>query len=46
LKRGVRTPELPGRKRPVSTSRVGNLIAAETIKLLKSSRFQPAPQAS
>ena len=42
LKRGARTPELPGRKRPVTTSRMGNLIAAETIKLLKSSRFKPA----
>jgi len=46
LKQGVRTPELPGRKRPVSTSRMGNLIAAETIKLLKSSRFHPEPQSS
>jgi 3-isopropylmalate dehydrogenase len=46
LKRGARTPELPGRKRPVTTSRMGNLIAAETIKLLKSSRFAPATQAS
>lgn len=46
LKRGARTPELPGRKRPISTSRMGNLIAAETIKLLKSSRFKPACKAS
>jgi 3-isopropylmalate dehydrogenase len=42
LKRGIRTSELPGRKRPVSTSRMGNLIASETIRLLKSSRFKPA----
>ncbi|HET7214447.1 MAG TPA: 3-isopropylmalate dehydrogenase [Terriglobia bacterium] len=41
LKRGVRTPDLPGRKRPVSTSRLGNLIASETTKLLSSSRFRP-----
>ena len=39
LKQGARTPELPGRKRPVTTARMGNLIAAETQKLLKSSRF-------
>jgi 3-isopropylmalate dehydrogenase len=42
LKRGVRTPELPGRARPVATSRVGDLVAAETVKLLKSSKFHPA----
>ncbi len=41
LKRGFRTPDLPGRKRAVTTSRMGNLITAETVKLLKSSRFQP-----
>jgi 3-isopropylmalate dehydrogenase len=35
LKRGVRTADLPGRKRPLITSRVGDLIAAETRKLLK-----------
>jgi 3-isopropylmalate dehydrogenase len=40
LKRGVRTADLPGKKRPVSTSRVGDLIAAETKKLLKSSKFR------
>ncbi len=40
LKRGVRTAELPGRKRPVSTSRVGDLVALETRKLLKSSKFR------
>ena len=37
LKRGVRTADLPGRKRPLITSRVGDLIAAETRKLLKRS---------
>jgi len=41
LKRGVRTPDLPGRKRPVSTSAMGNMIAAETAKLFASSRFRP-----
>jgi len=41
LKRGARTPDLPGRERPVSTSRMGDLIAAETKKLLASSRFRP-----
>jgi 3-isopropylmalate dehydrogenase len=40
LKRGVRTPDLPGRSRPVTTSRVGDLVAAETVKLLKSPRFR------
>ncbi len=35
LKRGVRTPDLPGRKRPLTTSRVGDLVAAETCKLLR-----------
>jgi 3-isopropylmalate dehydrogenase len=42
LKRGVRTPELPGRKRPVTTSRMGDLIAEEIRKLLKSSKFRAA----
>ncbi len=42
LKRGVRTPDLPGHTRPVTTSRVGDLVAAETVKLLKSSKFQSA----
>lgn len=36
LKRGVRTSDMAGKKRPVSTSRMGDLIAAETKKLLKS----------
>jgi 3-isopropylmalate dehydrogenase len=36
LKRGVRTPDMMGKKRAVSTSRMGDLIAAETKKLLKS----------
>src|SRR6266567_6168230 len=40
LKRGVRTPELPGRKRPVTTSRMGDLIAEEIRKVLKSSKFR------
>ena len=42
LKRGVRTPELPGRKRPVTTSRMGDLIAEEIKKVLKSSKFRAA----
>ncbi len=42
LRRGVRTAELPGRKRPVSTSRVGDLVAETTQKLLKSSKFRAA----
>jgi len=42
LKRGVRTPELPGRKRPVTTSRMGDLIAEEIKKQLKSSKFRAA----
>ncbi len=46
LKQGVRTPDIPGRKRPVSTTRMGNIIAQETVKLLKSSRFHPEPEAS
>ena len=36
MKRGARTSDLPGKSRPVSTSRMGDLIAAETKKLLKS----------
>jgi 3-isopropylmalate dehydrogenase len=42
LKRGARTPELPGRKRPVTTSRMGDLVAAEIRKLLRSSKFREA----
>ncbi len=38
LKRGVRTAEIPGRGRAVSTSRMGSLIAEQTAKLLKSER--------
>jgi len=38
LKRGHRTPELPGKSRPVSTSRMGDLIAETTLKVLKSSK--------
>src|SRR5437773_4035569 len=42
LKRGVRTPELPGRKRPVTTSRMGDPIAEEIRKVLKASKFRAA----
>jgi 3-isopropylmalate dehydrogenase len=38
LKRGVRTADMAGKKRAVSTSRMGDLIAAETQKILKSSQ--------
>lgn len=40
LKRGARTGEMPGKKRPVTTQRMGDLIAQETQKLLKSSKFR------
>ena len=40
LKRGVRTSDLPGKKRPTTTSHMGDLIAIETKKLLKSSKFR------
>src|SRR5574337_453283 len=38
LKRGVRTSELPGKNRPTTTSRMGDLIAEATQKILKSSK--------
>jgi 3-isopropylmalate dehydrogenase len=38
LKRGHRTPELPGKSRPITTSRMGDLIAETTQKTLKSSK--------
>jgi 3-isopropylmalate dehydrogenase len=38
LKRGYRTAELPGKSRPISTSRMGDLIAETTQKVLKSSK--------
>ncbi len=41
LKRGVRTPELPGKTRPITTARVGDLVAVETVRLLRSSKFKP-----
>jgi len=37
LKRGQRTPDLPGKSRAVTTSRMGDLIAEATQKTLKSS---------
>jgi 3-isopropylmalate dehydrogenase len=40
LNRGVRTPELPGKKRPVTTSRMGDLVATIIRKLLRSSKFR------
>ena len=40
LKRGVRTSDMHGKKRPVTTSRMGDLIAEQTRKLLKSSQFR------
>lgn len=42
LKRGIRTPDMAGKKRAVSTRRMGDLIAAETQKLLKSSERSKA----
>jgi 3-isopropylmalate dehydrogenase len=38
LKRGLRTPELPGRSRPITTSRMGDRIAETTQKVLKSNK--------
>ncbi|MGA2072091.1 MAG: 3-isopropylmalate dehydrogenase [Terriglobia bacterium] len=38
LKRGHRTPDLPGKSRAITTSRMGDLIAEATQKTLKSSR--------
>jgi 3-isopropylmalate dehydrogenase len=38
LKRGHRTPELPGKSRPITTSRMGDLIAETTQKILKSAK--------
>jgi 3-isopropylmalate dehydrogenase len=38
LKRGHRTPDLPGKSRSISTSRMGDLIAEATQKALKSTR--------
>jgi 3-isopropylmalate dehydrogenase len=38
LKRGVRTPELPGKARATTTSHMGDLIAETTQKILKSSK--------
>jgi 3-isopropylmalate dehydrogenase len=38
LKRGYRTAELPGKSRPISTSRLGDLIAETTQRVLKSSK--------
>jgi len=38
LKRGYRTPDLPGKSHPTTTSRMGDLIAETTQKILKSSK--------
>ena len=38
LKSGVRTAEMPGKKRPVTCSRMGDLIAAATQRILKSNQ--------
>jgi 3-isopropylmalate dehydrogenase len=38
LKRGHRTPDLPGKSRPITTSRMGDLIAETTQKILKSNK--------
>jgi 3-isopropylmalate dehydrogenase len=41
LKRGVRTSELPGKSRPTTTSRMGDLIADATQKILKANKSRP-----
>jgi 3-isopropylmalate dehydrogenase len=38
LKRGYRTPELPGKSRPTTTSRMGDVIAEAAQKILKSAK--------
>jgi 3-isopropylmalate dehydrogenase len=38
LKRGHRTSDLPGKSRPVTTSRMGDLVAEATQKILKVSK--------
>ncbi len=38
LKRGVRTPELPGKRRPTTTTKMGDLIAEAAQKNLKAAR--------
>jgi 3-isopropylmalate dehydrogenase len=38
LKRGYRTAELPGKSHPTTTSRMGDMIAETTQKILKSSK--------
>ena len=38
LKRGHRTPDLPGKSRAITTSRMGDLIAEATQKVLKASK--------
>jgi 3-isopropylmalate dehydrogenase len=37
LKRGARTAELPGKNRPLTTTRMGDLVAETAQKILKSS---------
>jgi 3-isopropylmalate dehydrogenase len=37
LRRGVRTSDLPGKTRPVSTTKMGDLVAEVTHKILKAS---------
>ncbi len=38
LKRGYRTPDLPGKSHPVTTGRMGDLIAETTQRILKSKK--------
>jgi 3-isopropylmalate dehydrogenase len=40
LKRGLRTAEIPGKQRPVGTSKMGDVIAVEAQKILKSARVR------
>lgn len=42
LKRGVRTAEIPGRSRPVTTSRMGDLIAEQTRREFRALSAPPS----
>jgi 3-isopropylmalate dehydrogenase len=42
LKRGVRTAELPGKSRATSTTKMGDLIAETTQKILKAATSKAA----
>lgn len=42
LKHGIRTADLPGKSRPVTTTRMGDYIAEETVRELEAA-LRPAP---